>query len=165
MKAAASTTVHQRNEKRQLCDDDSTDRRPSAFSARSRPWRRTSQRRLGAFQKRLRYMGGLATKSLSASNGQISPGHSFSRFHPQLTCWGKTLLPRLRTGVCNLDIYCVHCDPDKELCKCGEIESREHFLFFYPLYTAPCASLPPISSLLNNPSASKATLRYLANSG
>jgi hypothetical protein len=102
------------------------------------------------------------------------PGPSFSRFHAQLTRRQSTLLSRLRTGVCDLGAYRAHFDPDKELCECGEVESREHFLLLCPLYAAPRATLlselrkptlPPIAFLLSDPSATKATLRFLANSG
>ncbi|KAG0662697.1 hypothetical protein C6P46_003202 [Rhodotorula mucilaginosa] len=101
------------------------------------------------------------------------PGPSFSRFHAQLTRRQSTLLSRLRTGVCDLGAYRAHFDPDKEMCKCGEVESREHFLLLCHLY-APCAALlselrkptlRPVSFLLNDPAATKAVLHFLANSG
>ena len=102
------------------------------------------------------------------------PGRSLARFHAPLTRRKLTLLSQLRTDVCDIGAYCAHFDPDKELCGCGEVESREHFLLLCPLYAAPHAALlselrkstiPSISFLLSDPAATKATLRFLANSG
>ena len=55
------------------------------------------------------------------------PGPSFSQLHAQLTCWQSTLLSQLRTGICDLGAYRTHFNPDKELCKCSKVESRELF--------------------------------------
>ncbi|KWU40986.1 hypothetical protein RHOSPDRAFT_13006, partial [Rhodotorula sp. JG-1b] len=85
-----------------------------------------------------------------------------------------TLLSRLRAGICDLGAYRAHFDPEKEMCECGEVESREHFLRLRPLYAAPCTALlselreptlPAVSFLLGDPSATKAALRFLTNSG
>ena len=88
------------------------------------------------------------------------PGRSLVRFHAPLTRRKLTLLSQLRTDVCDIGAYCAHFDPDKELCGCGEVESREHFLLLCPLYAAPHAALP---FLLSDPAATKATLRFLYN--
>ena len=102
------------------------------------------------------------------------PGPSYSRFHAQLTRRQATLLSRLRTGICDLGAYRAHFDPEKEMCECGKVESREHFLLLCPLYAAPRAALlselrkstvPAVSFLLGDPSATKAALRFLADSG
>ena len=124
-------------------------------------------------ETRLNRGGGCECSGLRAIT-KAPPGPSFSRFHDQLTRRQLTLLSRLRTGVCDVGAYRAHFDPDKELCECGEVESREHFLLLCPLYTAPRAALlselrkptlPPIPFLLGDPSATKAVLRFLANSG
>ena len=102
------------------------------------------------------------------------PRPSFSRFHAQLTRRQSTLLSRVRTGACNLGAYRAHFDPEKELCECGEVESREHFLLLDPLYAAARAAplselckstLLPVSFLLGDPIATKAILQCLTISG
>ncbi|KAG0664048.1 hypothetical protein C6P46_001909 [Rhodotorula mucilaginosa] len=86
----------------------------------------------------------------------------------------STLLTRLRTGACDLGAYKAHFEPERLLCACGsEPETREHFFLHCPLYATPRTAL--LSSLrlnslslvylLSEPRATKATLRFLANSG
>jgi hypothetical protein len=67
---------------------------------------------------------------------------SFSLCHAQLTHQQLTLLSQLHTGVCNFLPYCTHFGPDKELCKCGKVESRKHVLLFCPLYAGPALPFP-----------------------
>ncbi|KWU41016.1 hypothetical protein RHOSPDRAFT_23768, partial [Rhodotorula sp. JG-1b] len=55
----------------------------------------------------------------------------------------------------------------------GEPETREHFLLHCPLYAPQRATLlsslrhkrPPLACLLSDPRATKATLRFLTDSG
>ena len=99
---------------------------------------------------------------------------SFSRLHSSLSHRQSTLLTQLRTGACDLGAYRAHFEPERLLCACdGEPETREHFFLHCPLYATPRATLfsslrlksPSIAYLLSDPRATRATLRFLADSG
>ncbi|GAA5987179.1 hypothetical protein JCM10908_001846 [Rhodotorula pacifica] len=103
------------------------------------------------------------------------PGLSFACYHASLSRRQSTLLTRLRTGACDLGAYRAHFEPDRLLCACGgEPETREHYFLHCPLYahqrgnllsSLRLKTLPTISYLLGDPGATKATLRFLADSG
>ena len=107
--------------------------------------------------------GGPRTSRPSQPVGRASA----STFHTQLSRRQSTRLSRLRTGVCNLGAYRADVDPEKSTCKCGGVESRKHYHLLCPLYAAPRAALlselckltlPAVSFLLGDPSATKAVL-------
>ena len=60
---------------------------------------------------------------------------------PSPNRWQSTLVPALRTNVCNLGTCCAHFDPDKEPCERRKVQFREHFYLLCPLYAASCAAL------------------------
>ena len=102
------------------------------------------------------------------------PGLAFTRYHSSLSRRQSTLLTQLRTGACDLGAYKAHFEPDRLMCACGgEPETQEHFFLHCPLYASPRATLlaslrlksPSLAYLLSDPCATKATLRFLADSG
>ncbi|GAA5976975.1 hypothetical protein JCM10908_005698 [Rhodotorula pacifica] len=103
------------------------------------------------------------------------PGPSFARYHATLLRRQSTLLTRLCTGACDLGAYKAHFEPDRLMCACGgEPETREHYFLHCPLYARQRADLltslrletfPSITYLLSDSRATKATLRFVADSG
>jgi hypothetical protein len=94
--------------------------------------------------------------------------------HSSLSHRHSTLLTRLRTGACDLGAYKAHFEPERLMCACGgEPETQEHFFLHCPLYTTPRATLlaslrlksPSLAYLLSDPRTTKATLRFLVDSG
>ncbi|KAG0662699.1 hypothetical protein C6P46_003204 [Rhodotorula mucilaginosa] len=102
------------------------------------------------------------------------PGLAFTRFHSSLSRHQSTLLTRLRTGACDLGAYKAHFEPERPMCACsGEPETREHLLLHCPLCASQRATLlsslrlksTPLAYLLSDQRVTKATLRFLTNSG
>ncbi|GAA5976985.1 hypothetical protein JCM10908_005702 [Rhodotorula pacifica] len=102
------------------------------------------------------------------------PGNFFARFHHSLTRRQSTLLSQLRTGVCNLGAYRSKFEPEKLLCECGKVKTQEHFFISCPIYATQRdalyatlrVSIPPtVASLLGDPQATPAVLRFVADSG
>ncbi|GAA5854175.1 hypothetical protein JCM9279_006164 [Rhodotorula babjevae] len=143
---------------------------PKSVAAVRQQFRQAQQAAWAASWARATVGGGFRSVT-----GGLAPGAAFARYHATLSRWQSTLLARLRLDFAGLThhLHRIQRHPTS-LCKCGEEETRAHFLLACPLYAAPRAALvratgkdamPPLATLLSNLALARPVLKFVNDTG
>ncbi|GAA5857551.1 hypothetical protein JCM9279_000211, partial [Rhodotorula babjevae] len=143
---------------------------PKSVAAVRQHFRQAQQAAWAASWARATTGGGLRSVT-----GGLAPGAAFACYHATLSRRQSTLLARLRLDFAGLahHLHRIQRHPTG-LCKCGEEETRAHFLLACPLYAAPRAALvratgkddmPPLATLLSDLALARPVLKFVNDTG